>query len=146
MSVPSALPTVVPAGRYLCEIASDPVQKASTFPGQEGKFYLQINLKIRSEKGEWFEYPLSTSLKSPRYHAILQACGGKLLPNGVTQPPDVLVGKQFMAEIGKKLSQDNKRTVNELLEVWPCAAPQPVSETEKSEKQVTDDEEEPDPF
>jgi len=139
MSVPSALPTVVPAGKYLCEIVSDPVQKASTFPGQEGKFYLQLNLRIRSEKGEWFDYPLSTSLKSPRYHQILQVCGGRLLPNGVTQGPETLAGKQFIAEIGKKLSQDKKRQVNELLEVWAVTPPQPFPEAAEPEELVDDE-------
>jgi predicted nuclease with RNAse H fold len=151
MTVPSALPTVVPAGRYLCEIAGDPVQKASQFA--EGKFYLELSLRIRNEKGQWFDFPLSTTVKSPRYHQILQVCGGQLLPNGVTMAPESLIGKKFIAKITERLSRDGKRQVNEVLEVFPyvakekaaLATQEPVEPTAEPEE-LTDDEGEVVPF
>jgi hypothetical protein len=151
MGVPSALPTVVPSGRYLCEIAGDPVQKASQFA--ENKFYLELSLRIRNEKGQWFDFPLSTTVKSPRYHQILQVCGGQLLPNGVTMAPETLIGRKFVAKITERLSRDGKRQVNEVLEVFPYVpkekatpANQQVIEPAAEAEELIDDEGEVVPF
>lgn len=134
MSVPNALPTCVPTGKYLCRVISDPVQKASRFA--EGKFYLEVALQIQNEKGNWFEFPLATTIKNPRYHEILQVCGGRILMNGITEGPETLVGRQFVAKIIERPSRDGKRQVNEITEVFPFApkkkTAQPAEETEET--------------
>jgi hypothetical protein len=148
LTVPNALPKTVPAGRYICRVVNDPVEKASSFPGQEGRTYLQLDLRIQNEDHEWFDYPLSTSIKSPSYHAILRVCGGKVLMNGMTQAPPTLVGCRFIAKIGERLSQDKKRQVNEILDVWPCQGPEPLPKEAPAEakEEILDDDGEPAPF
>ena len=143
MSVPAAMPSYVPAGRYLCRVADDPAEKASQFA--EGKFYIELALQIQSERGEWFAFPLATTLKSPIYHEILRLCGGRLLESGITQPPETLIGKQFIAKIGERLSRDKKRTVNEVLQVLPYVskkkpAPEELEEPTAEPEEPTDDE------
>jgi len=149
MTVPNALPSYVPAGRYLCEIKSDPVQRASRF--SEGKFYIELALQIRDTRGQFFEYPFRTNLKSPNYHQILIVCGGKIVENGVTEGPETLIGKKFVAEIGVKLSQDQKRTINELLKVTPYVPKKPAPEEKIEEpleeiEPIVDDEGDTIPF
>jgi hypothetical protein len=115
---PSGLPNYVVAGDYLAEILADPVKKASQFDST--KSYYTLPLSLRSRDGQFFDFVFTFNPRNPVYSQLLRLLGGKVLPSGVTSPPERMIGQKFVVRIIERPSKnDASRIVNEITGVLP---------------------------
>jgi len=117
-NIPDAIPSVVPDGTYLCQLAKAITQRTSRF--DPNRHYFEWPMILQDAKGNKFDFSFNFSPKSPIFAEILKLAGGKEVENGIVKPPqNSIIGKYFMAEISKRTQKNDKsKFANEIMRVW----------------------------
>ena len=133
MTLPAAIPGVLPMGEYVCEIKAEAEKKASQF--DPSKSYFELPLSVQNANGEYFDFNFVFNPKTPIYPDFLKLLGGQTQPTGIISPPlEPYVGKKFMARITERPAKNDKsRMVNEIIAVW-LYNPEQNPEEKKEEK------------
>jgi len=122
MSMPNAIPSILPAGEYRCTILAEAEEKESRY--DSSKTYFLLPLEVVDDAGESFDFRFCFSRKHPMYAAILKALGGVTDALGITSPPPRVEGKKFRATIIQRPHrQDATKTVNEIVSVTSIDGP-----------------------
>lgn len=138
MKLPNFEPSTIPAGEYLAEIVSDPVEKTSQF--DTTKTYIELRLALQNPRGEHFEYIWNFTAKTPIYKDLLILLGGKQQISGIVVPPASYRGKFFAVSIIERPAKNDKaRLVNEIIRIMPYEQPAPPPAIEEPEIDQADD-------
>ena len=123
MNLPNFEPSTLPAGEYLAEIVSDPVEKTSQFDA--AKTYLELGMTLQNPRGEHFEYTWTFNAKTPVYKNLLMLLGGTEQASGIVTPPNSYRGKFFSVSIIERPAKnDAARLVNEIIRIMPQREPE----------------------
>jgi hypothetical protein len=72
---PAYEPLTVPAGQYLAEITSEPVEKVSQW--NPSGTYLEMTMTLQDQRGEHYKFTWRFNQKMPVYKDLLELFGGK---------------------------------------------------------------------
>ncbi len=117
--IPRYIPSIVPAGEYLCQIAKSISQKTSPF--DQSRSYFEWPMIFQDESGNKFDFFFNFTSRSEILRSILIVIGGKEIEKGMMDPPkQSVIGKYFMVEVTKEAKKGSTTEFrNKIVKVWP---------------------------
>jgi hypothetical protein len=131
-------PSTVPSARYIAEIRSDPIEKASQY--KPGTTFKSVNLYLVAKDGMRFQMDWAFTERAPVYKALLLILGGQEQPSGHVTVPMPMIGRRFWATIIERPAKNDKtKLVNEITRVSYYDETPPPEKTDATPKIVDDD-------